>query len=702
MSDKLTTDHLRRKAVVYVRQSSLHQVKNNRESRRRQYELKEHALGLGFANVEVIDEDLGLSGGGKVDRPGFGRLLELVCRGEVGAVMAFEASRLARNNRDWHHLVDLCAMTDTLVVDHDGVYNARLLNDRLLLGLKGTMSEFELGLLRQRAQEALRQKIARGEVLTMVPVGYERTEDNGMAMTADMQVRQAIAGVFERFRQCGSARQVLLWYRQEEIPLPTLARKGGRELVWRLPVFNRIVSLLKNPAYAGAFVYGKTCSRTSMEDGRARTTRGHARAPEDWQVMILDHHPGYIDWQQYCDNRKVLWNNRAMKGKMRSAVRRGPALLGGLLRCGHCGRALHVAYSGNHGRVARYHCKGAHINHGTDLCISVGALRMDEKVSEAVIEALRPAGVEASLQAAEQAKTDQATKKEALSLALEKARYEADRARRQYDRVEPENRLVAMELERRWNEALRRIEESERRLAEEPPPEAALNPGEHQLLKELGRDLEGVWQDSNGPMQLKKRIVRTLLEEIIVSIVGEPISPQVELVLHWAGGVHTRLRFHKNRTGMHRHQTSGDVVDLVSRLTHHCDDGAIASILNRNGYRTGTGKRWTASRVAYLRHHRGIQSFYDPKTRSWLTLDQTSEHLGVSRLTVRKLIGSGVLPAQHSARNAPWIILPESLKLPAVVQTVETLKKTGKLHLPQTTGNVVEFSFVTDNMSKVE
>ena len=276
MSEKIEQTHLDRIAHVYIRQSSMHQVRTHLESRRRQYDLVNHAHDLGFKKVEVIDEDTGRTGTGAKDRPGFGRLLSKVCAGEAGAVLSLEASRLARNNRDWHHLIDLCAMTDTLVIDYEGVYDPAKPNDRLLLGLKGTMSEFELDILRQRAQEALKQKIHRGEVLTQVSIGYIRTEDNGIEMIPDLQIQDAIYGIFSKFKEFGSVRQVLLWYRQQKIPVPTWSQNSGnKQIVWRLPCYNRLLSILKNPVYAGAFAYGRRYTKSIIVNGRARKTSGH-------------------------------------------------------------------------------------------------------------------------------------------------------------------------------------------------------------------------------------------------------------------------------------------------------------------------------------------------------------------------------------------------------------------------------------------
>lgn len=669
MSEKIQPSHLERTAYVYVRQSTMYQVRNNRESRRRQYSLRQRARALGFGRVEVVDDDLGRSGSGSQERPGFARLVGSVCRGEAGAVLALEASRLARNNRDWHHLIDLCAMTGTLVIDHDGVYDPRLLNDRLLLGLKGTMSEFELALLRQRAQEALAQMVRRGEVLTRVAIGYVRTEDNRIEMAPDLQVQDAIRGVFEKFQELGSVRQVLLWYRQSNLRLPTWsAESGNREVVWRPPVYNRVRSILKNPVYAGAFVHGRTQTQTVIVDGRARKTDGHNVPPEEWPVVIQDHHPGYIEWETYLRNQKQIEANSAMAGRMgstgRGAAKSGPAMLAGLLRCGRCGRKLHVGYSGNGGRVPRYFCRGAHINHGGACCISFGGLRVDQAIVCEVLGAFEPMGVQAALDAWAQMQEEEGQKRRSLRLAQERAHYEADRIRRQYNAVEPENRLVAGELERRLEAALQEVTDLETRLTAVEQPRRELSDGERQRLVDLGRDVRQVWDHDAAPVVLKKRILRTVLEEIVVDVTDEP--PRIVMWLHWAGGVHTQLVIPKNKTGHHRHRTDRGVIELIRELAKVCDDPAIAAILNRLGYRTGTGKTWIASRVASLRSRYRIPRADPREDRPWLTLEQAAGQLGAGRHLVRRLIRGGVLPAKQVVPCAPWVIECRDLAHPDV------------------------------------
>jgi DNA invertase Pin-like site-specific DNA recombinase len=467
MSEKIKSHHLERGAYVYVRQSTPHQVRHHLEGQERQYALAERATRFGFGKVVVIDDDLGRSGGGTQERPGFGRLLASVCQGLAGAVFALEASRLARNNRDWHHLVDLCALTETLLVDSDGIYDPRQLNDRLVLGLKGTMSEFELGLLRQRAREAFEQKVKRGFALWELPVGFIRTEEGRIEKAPDRQVQQAVQTVFQKFRQLGSARQATIWFREEQILVPQVKPgTAGQEMVWALPSSGRIRQMLRNPCYAGAFAYGKTAARTVIEEDRARQRSRYQKPQNEWKVLIRDHHEGYICWEEYVQNQQrleanVAWANSEGSG----AAKAGAALLSGLLRCGRCGRKLQVRYSGRGGRVPGYVCRGDRGDRGSNQCMTVGSLRLDEAVANSVLDAIRPAGIEAALRMSARAQVDDEERREALALALERTRYEADRARRQFDAVEPENRLVASELEARWNRALADVADREARLA---------------------------------------------------------------------------------------------------------------------------------------------------------------------------------------------------------------------------------------------
>ncbi len=675
MSEKIKSQHLERKAYVYVRQSTAYQVRHHLESKERQYGLAERAKQLGFGNVIVIDDDLGRSGGGMQERPGFGKLLTSVCQGLAGAVFALEASRLARNNRDWHHLVDLCALTETLLVDSDGIYDPRQLNDRLVLGLKGTMSEFELNLMRQRAREAFEQKVKRGFALWELPVGFIRTEEGRIEKTPDRQVQQVIASVFHKFRQLGSARQATIWFRAEQIPIPhTKPGTAGQEIVWALPISGRIRQMLRNPCYAGAFAYGKTAARTVIEDGRARQGSRQRKPQSEWKVLLVDHHPGYISWEQYRENQKRLEANVAWAGGERSgAVKAGVALLSGLLRCGRCGRKLQVLYSGNGGHVPRYVCHGDRGDRGSRACLTVGSLRLDRAVVDSVLAAISPVGIEAAIKMSEHVQAADDEKRQALELALERARYEANRARRQFDAVEPENRLGASELEARWNRALAQLAELEARITAMGEQSGAFTEEQEKELIALSEDLPALWNHPEAPVQLKKRILRTVLVEIVID--SEKESHHVRL--HWAGGVHTELRVLRNKTGQHRRSTDRTVIDLVRDLAKVCPDKAIAAILNRLGYKTGQEMTWNASRVAGVRWYHEIVGFQ--KQEGWLTQDQAARELQVSDTVVKRLIRERILPATQVVEYAPWVIERKDLALPAVQEQVNAVRCGRKL-----------------------
>jgi DNA invertase Pin-like site-specific DNA recombinase len=624
-----------------------------------------------FSGVVLIDEDLGRSGSGLVDRPGFGQLLSAICQNEAGAVLALEASRLARNNRDWHHLIDLCAMTGTLIIDDQGMYDPRDINDRLLLGLQGTMSEFELSLLRQRARRAFEQKVERGHALWEVPAGFVRTDDDRLEKTPDRRVQEAVTGVFRKFRELGSARQTMLWHRDENIPVPhVVPGTCGRDVVWALPTLSRIHQMLKNPTYAGVLAYGRTVARTVVEEGRARRV-GRQRKPRDqWKVLILDNHAGYIGWEDFQLHLRMLAENSAMcSGETGGAARAGGALLSGLLRCGRCGRQMYVGYSGPRGKQSRYICQGGRVDRGSAACQSLGAIRVDEAVCRQLLEAVQPAGVQAVLDALQKAGDRQREKRQSLALAVEQARYEVDRARRQYDLVDPANRLVAGELESRWNAALLREAELNRQLAELDQARETVTPQERARLLELGRDLPLLWGHSAVTAELKKRLLRAALQEVIIAD-NEDRTEHV-LVLHWQGGVHTELRVKRTTTGQHRRVADTDVIALVSELSKVCSDQTTAATLNRLGYRTGTGKTWRAHSVANLRYYHRLPNY--EKGAAWLTVETAASALRVSHTVVRRLIAEKILPATQVVPLAPRIIDREALGLPAVQAAVEAV-----------------------------
>ena len=666
---KITTIHLAQAAFVYVRQSTMTQVQHNLESQRRQYALATRAKQLGWQQVVVIDEDLGHSGAGAA-RSGFEKLLDAVARNQAGAVLSIEASRLARNGRDWHALLDFCAIVGTLIIDEDGIYDPRLTNDRLLLGMKGTFSEMELATLRQRSLEARRQKAARGEFYSLIPAGYVLSEDNRLEMDPDARVRETIHLVFSKFRELGSARQVILWMRQEGIELPACpAGAANRKITWRL-AGSGLRRFLTNPIYAGAYTFGRTRTQVRLQDGRRVVSRPRV-SMADWQVLITEHHQGYIDWEEYLHNQQVLAENTNMRGEMaRGAVRSGSALLAGLLRCGHCGRRLTLETSGRRkygGVLFRYKCR-THAEDPTITrlgCISFGSMRVDRVVSAEVLRVIAPTGLTAALAAIDQQRDSAADKRRQVELALQQARYEAGLARRQYDAVDPDNRLVASELERRWNERLAAAQDLEDQLAAlAADVPQSLSAAERSRLLSLGQDLPAAWDHPAASDEIKKRILRTVIEEIVVRVKGD----KHECLIHWKGGEHTALEVARTLTGRNRWVTDEDTTHIITELARVLPDKSIAALLNRMGRRTAKGHTWTGWRVKSFRNERGI-AVYRPGERAErgeMTAEEAAEELGVTRMTVSRLIRAKVLLARQVCPHAPWVIRRADLDRPGL------------------------------------
>ena len=656
---KITADHLARSAYVYVRQSTPGQVHRNHESRRRQYGLAERATQLGWSDVVVVDDDLAISGNG-VKRPGFERLLVAICEGQVGTVLTIEASRLARNGRDWHTLLEFCGLVNCLIIDEDGLYDPRLPNDRLLLGMKGTMSEMELSLFRQRVSEARMLKAKRGELFTTIAVGYRKVaHEDQIEKEPDQRVQRAITLVFKKFAELQSVRQVHRWLRQEGIALPNTAYgPQGRHVVWKLPSYQAVYGIMMNPTYAGAYAYGRSTHRIRLERGRKRIVRGLKQPQENWSVLIRDHHEGYISWAEYERNMEVIAHNAGNKGLMvRRAVRRGPALLNGLLRCGHCGRKMQVNYAkGTH----RYFCVGANQADGAGYCISFGATRADKAVSAEVLRLLQPLGVEAALKAIEAHDADADDGRRQVELALQQARYESNRAQQQYDLVDPANRIVAAELERRWNERLLAVRELEAKLEQmQTRGRPSLSEVERTQLLTLGTDLERAWSHPAATPETRKRILRTVIVEIIARVDDN----QIDLKIHWQGGDHTQLNVRKARSGEHRWILDAPTTDIIRELARHVPDYRIASILNRAGKRTGRDNSWNEARVRAFRSNHGIEVYRlgERGERGEVNELEAAQVLGTCRMTVHRLIKRGLLKAQQACQGAPWVIKVEAL-----------------------------------------
>jgi DNA invertase Pin-like site-specific DNA recombinase len=669
--NNIGTEHLSRTAYVYVRQSTPGQLTNNPESRRRQYGLKDRAHALGWQDVVVIDDDLGRTASG-TQRLGFEQLLTAVCTNTAGAVFAIEASRLARNGRDWHTLLEFCGLMNCLIVDEDGVYDPKQANDRLLLGMKGVYSELELSVLRQRSQEALRVKAARGDLHRTVAVGYVRSTDDRIEMDPDEKVQNAIHLIFRKLVEFGSARQVVLWLRDEAIKVPRVVYTlAGRVVEWGPARYNAIYRVLTNPIYAGTYVYGRSGSQVRIESGRKRISRGIRRPQDKWDVLIHDHHKGYISWNDYEGNQRIISSNANMKGAMvKGSVRKGGGLLAGLLRCGHCGRKLNVLHNNTEGS-ARYVCRDAGFNHGyRAICISFNNLRIDAAVSKEVLRVIAPLGLEAAMQAITDREVNVSEHLKQKELALEQARYEAARAHRQYNAADPDNRLVTRNLERLWNERLEQVSRLENELAvtraRQPPP---ITEAERAEILALGSDLPLLWNHPDATVVTRKRILRTLLEEIVVI----QDSNRLYLKLHWKGGDHTALEVPRNRAGQHRYKTSDETEKLIVDLARHVPDQTIASILNRLGVRTAKGHTWTQQRVAGFRCDHQIPVYREGERaeRGEVILQEAVNRLGVSKMTVIRMIQDGLLPARQICSRATYVIREADLNLPAVQRAIK-------------------------------
>lgn len=655
---------LQRKAVVYVRQSTQTQVEANTESRRRQYELVEVARRRGFRTVEVIDEDLGRSASGMVARPGFDKLVAALCAGEIGAVLCFDASRLARNGRDWHHLLELCGLVEARVIDLDGVYDPCRPNDRLLLGMKGSISEFELGVIRARMLDAARAKARRGELRISVPIGYLWHREYGLGFDPDLRLQQVIRLVFERFRQLGSARQTHLSLTAEDVVFPRPS--DGERLTsfdWTPIRYRNVIALLKNPFYAGAYVYGKSEKRVAVVDGRARKSYGHGEPPEDWEVMIHDHHEGYIDWAEYERKQSVLAANAYGRVGGQKSGRGGRALLSGMLTCGRCGRGLAVVYTGAPPGRPTYRCDRPNLMLGLPRCLGFGGSRVDAAIAAEILRVVEPMAIEAALEAERMHREREAERRRIVELDLQQAEYDASLAERRYAACDPDNRLIAAQLEKHWEAALRRVEDWRAKLAALDAPDPAT---QMPNFDGLASDLAAAWSAPGVTTRARQQLIRALVADIIADI--DEATREVVLTIHWRGGQHSQLRVRKPETGEHNCRTPEAALAVMARMATRFPDADIAATLNRMGVRTGQGKTWTAHRVGSIRKVHGMHAYRSAeKDGAWLTMREAAAKVGVTSHVIRRLIVDGVLPAEQVVQGAPWQIQAKDLDAEPVV-----------------------------------
>jgi DNA invertase Pin-like site-specific DNA recombinase len=667
MSDlsKIQRTHLDRAAFVYIRQSTPSQVAYNRESTARQYALAERACQLGWRRdqVIVIDEDMGLSGATADKRSGFARLTSEVALAHAGIVLGLEVSRLARNNADWYRLLELCGITNTLIGDNDGVYHPALFNDRLLLGLKGTMSEAELHIIRARLDGGIRNKAARGELRRGLPVGFVWGEGDGEVLFhPDQAVTSAIRAVFDRFAEYGSARRVWLWFRSEGLPFPAQTGARGQlrsPIRWIAPTYTAIHQVLVNPVYAGAYAYGKNRHERYVDEHGAVRKRMRHLPVDQWSVLIEQHHDGFIDWQTFLANQQRLQSNmRPQPHQAGGAVREGSALLQGLAVCGHCGRRLHTHYRGRNASPG-YHCAGRDVVAGRGVyCLNIGGVAIERAVVDAFLTAVNPAAIEATVLATQLCNANRDAALAEWRCQIERLRYEADRAERRYRTVEPENRLVARGLETEWENRLRDLHaaEAELRRREQQLPRT-MGPEQLARLHSLGADLNQVWNTATTTDRDRKELLRTLLEEVVVSL--KKAEGQAHLTLRWRGGTITELDVATPRYQPAGPRTDEDTISLLGRLAALYPDEIIAGILNRQGRKTATGERFTANHVGNLRRYRNIPRFRpsaQPPDGELVSIRKAAQILGMNTSSIHRWLNDGFIAGEQVTPGAPWQI----------------------------------------------
>lgn len=662
-SGKVRPEHLCRQAYLYVRQSSIRQVQENRESTARQYQLQRRAQVLGWPpkQIVVIDEDLGLSAATTTDRDGFQRLVADVGLGRVGLVMGLEVSRLARSSSDWHRLLEICALADTLILDEDGLYDPAHFNDRLLLGLKGAMSEAELHVLRARLIGGQLNKARRGELWIRPPIGYVHDGKQGLVFDPDRQVQAAVRMLFEAFRDAGSAEQVVRHFQRQGLHWPRrLSGSRNGELIWIELMHSRVLNILHNPRYAGAYVYGRSRQRKRGEHVHFR------RLPrEQWKVFLPDTHPAYISWAEFEQNQARLLANANGYGpdRRKSPPREGTALLQGLVICGICGLRMTVRYESSAGHPAPvYYCQRRGIETAQPICQRVPGSVLDEAVARELLEAMTPTTLDVALEVFEELRRRGAEIDRLRRAQIERARDEAELARRQYLLVRPENRLVADALEGQWNQKLAELSRLEEEYARSREGKnAPLSEVDRERILGLARDLPRVWKDPRTSARDRKRMVRLLVEDVTLKRDAETIQAAVR----WKGGATTLLEHRVPPLVADRVRTPAEIVEQVRALARDQTDREIAQSLNARGLRSGRGNRFNSRIVKVIRYAYGIESLQDHLLKQgWHTLKQVAAQLGVHYQTVKSFAIEGVLEARRVNDRDDILLAPITGALP--------------------------------------
>jgi DNA invertase Pin-like site-specific DNA recombinase len=666
MNPKITELHRSKPAYVYVRQSTLAQVRHHQQSTERQYALREKAEELGWSepSIRILDRDLGMSGAQTTGRDDFKTLVAEVSMGQVGAVFALEASRLARSNLDWHRLLQLCALTETLVIDEDGCYDPADFNDGLLLGLKGAMAQAELHFLRVRLQGGKLNKAKKGELRFPLPVGFRYDEESRIILDPDEEVRSAVGLVFRLFRETGTAFAVMQRFAESALRFPKRSYGGAWDgkIIWGRLTHGRVLGILKNPSYAGRYVFGRYHWRREINSSGEIQKRMHAVAMADWRVSLPEHHEGYISWEEFLKNQERLDKNRTNGDEtlLSGPAREGLALLQGLLLCGHCGRALTVRYTGNGGIYPCYLCNWLRREGLVSKdCMSFRCDLLDAALAEEVLAALQPAELELALAALQELEArDQAILRQ-WQMRLERAEYEAALAERRYQEVDPSQRLVAATLERRWNDALLQLEELKKQAAEFQRQEARVATSEQKAkVLALARDLPRLWHAPTTPAKDRKRMLRLLIKDITV----EKPSARKLLVAHirWQGGACSALHLQLPPKIADRVRYPATVVNCVRDLAQSLPNAEIAERLNREGHVSALGKSFTGSMIQWIRYRYQIPKVTLARPDE-LTVEQVAKCFGVSPNVVYYWIDRSVIRARRLNAGTPyWITLDEA------------------------------------------
>jgi len=660
---KVNTGHLQRNAYLYIRQSTLRQVFENTESTFRQYDLRERALALGWApeQIVVIDDDLGQSGASAVGREGFQRLVTEVSMGQAGIVLGLEVSRLARNNADWHRLLEICALTDTLILDEDGVYDPAHYNDRLLLGLKGTLSEAELHVIKARLQGGILNKARRGELESALPVGLIYNPTRQPVLDPDKQVQESLRFFFDTFNRTGSAMATMKTFHQRSLLFPRRLRKGPQKgnLVWVELTHSRALQVLHNPRYAGAFVYGRRRVRKKADGSETCLQR-----PRDQWILLPGMHPGYISWEQYEENQRRLRENAQAQGddRRKSPPREGPALLQGLVLCGVCGKRMTVRY---HHRSTQplpdYVCQKEGIEHGRPACQSITGAPVDKAISELLIQNMTPMALDIALAVQQEVRTRLAEVDRLRRKQVERARYEADEAQRRYMHVDPANRLVADTLEAEWNSKLRALNEAQQEYERlRQTDHLGIDAAQKARVAALASDFPRLWQDSKTPDREKKRMVRLLLEDVTL-LKGE----QIQVHVRFKGGVLKSMSLPLPLSAPYLRKTPAAIVEEVDRLLEQHTETEIAAILNEKGLRSGTRQAFTPMMVINIRRNHGLRDrFQRMRALGLRTIHEIAQQFGIVPEVVKNWRDKGLLRAHRYNDKGQCLYEPPTKDLP--------------------------------------